>query len=308
MAFPSPALTPPTLASWQFSLNGYTFGASTADGVLEIDGLGDLATIRSGDMARSRDHGELIGLDLYGGRDFTVNLWAKSDGVSLQDTLLNLAAATVVGLGTEQPLWFQLPNYPLLCCMCRCRKRAVPWDLNYGAANIATPVASFHATDPRIYAAGQSVTTGLPSPTVGMHFPATFPLTFGATTPSGVTVTNSGNTEMRPILVLTGPMTNPTIQNTTITGTPALAFSNPTQVSYTVLAGDQMVIDLDLHSVQYYTGGVSAGNPASRTSWLVPGSTWWDLLPGANLIQFLSADAASVAGTCQIQYASAYQL
>ena len=308
--FPNPNLTPPTLTNWQFSFQGYTFGAPPASaGVLRIEGLGDLPTIRAGDMVRARDHGELVGLDLYGGRDVTISFWAKPDGVSLQDTLLNLSAALQVGLSTEQPLWFQQPNLPLLACMCRCRKKAVPWDVTYAAANAAYPVAQFHATDPRLYTAGTSATVGLSNPTSGMHFPATFPLSFGATSPNGVTVTNSGNVSMNPVVVITGPVTNPTIQNATITGTPALTISNPTQSTYTVLTGDQLVIDLDAHTIQYFSGGVGSGTAgASRMSWLVPGSTWWSLQTGNNLIQFLSQDSVQVAGTAQIQWANAYIL
>ena len=307
--FPSPSLTPPSLLNWQFSFQGYTFGASQPVGVLQIEGLGDVPTIRNGDMVRARDHGELVGLDLYGGRDVTIDFWAKTDGTSLQSALLSLSAALQVGLSTEQPLWFQQPNLPLLACMCRCRKKAVPWDVTYAAANVALPIAQFHATDPRLYTVGQTATVGLANPTSGMHFPATFPISFGSTGASGATVTNSGNVSMNPVVVITGPVTNPTVQNATISGTPALTISNPLQTSYTVLSGDQLVLDLDAHTIQYFSGGVNSGTAgASRMSWLVPGSTWWSLPPGNNLIQFLSQDSVQVAGTAQIQWASSYIL
>ena len=310
MAFPSPSITPPTLADWQFSFNGELIGASQPAGVLQVSGLGDLATVRSGDVPRPRDHGELIGLDVYGGRDIQISVAAFTDGISLQHTLLAIADAMPIGLVTEQPLWFQIPGYPApLCSMVRPRKRATPWDFNFAAAAFAKPVAQFHSTDPRIYGPGQSATVGLPAPSGGLAFPATFPLTFGTVAPSGVTCVNAGNTESRPLLVITGPVTNPSVRNATITGTPTLSFSNPNQTSYTVLSGDQLVIDLDLHSILYYTGGISSGSPpASRGSWLVAGSTWWDMPSGNNLIQFLSQDALSVAGTCTVEWASAYQL
>lgn len=159
MAFPS-GVTPPSLANFQWSYNNVLLGASTPLGVLQVTGLVDLPTIRSGDPNQPRAHGQFIGLDLYGGRDITFNIFAKTDGTSLQSTLTAFAAATVVGLNTEQPLWFQLPNLPLLCIMCRPRKRAIPVDKNY-EVNIGYPVAQFHATDPNIYAVGQSVTVGL---------------------------------------------------------------------------------------------------------------------------------------------------
>lgn len=309
MAFPSPSLTPPTLADWQFSFNGYTFGNTAAVKVSKVDGLGALANVRNGDVSRLRDHGELIGLDVYGGRDVTIDFEAEDAGQSVQSTLSALAAATTVGLTTEQPLWFQLPNYPLLAVLARVRKRALPWDVGYQIGKVAVGSMQFHATDPRIYSAGKSATVGLPTPNSGMTFPATFPLTFGSTTPGGVTVTNNGNTEMRPQLVITGPVTNPAVSNGSISGSPTLTFSNPSQSGYTVAAGDQLVVDLDTHSILYYVGGVSSGTaPASRGSWLAYGSTWWNLQPGANLVQFNSQDSVSVAGTVTVDYADAYQL
>jgi hypothetical protein len=159
MGFPS-GLTPPSLATFQWSYNGVLLGASAPLGVLSVTGLADLADIRSNDPNQARANGQFIGLDLYGGRDVTFHVFAKTDGVSLQDTLTAFAAATVVGLATEQPLWFQLPNLPLLCVMCRPRKRAVPIDKNY-EVNVAYPVAQFHATDPNIYAVAQTASVGL---------------------------------------------------------------------------------------------------------------------------------------------------
>ena len=309
MAFPSPSITPPTLSNWQFSYQGLTFGSGQAIKVAKVDGLGDLADVRNGDQDRTRDHGQLIGLDVLSGRDMTFTLEAESSTGQVEATLLTLAQVTTPGLTTEQPLWFQLPGLPLLAVMCRPRKRTASWDIGFQIGNVAQTTVQFHATDPRIYTAGSTVTVGLPNPAAGMTFPATFPLTFGSTSPSGVTITNSGNIETRPVLVISGPVTNPSIQNATIPGSPTLTFSNPTQTGYTVLAGDQLVIDLDLHTILYYAGGVSSGTaPAPRGSWFAAGSTWWDLLEGGNLIQFNSRDSVSVAGTVQVQYASGYQL
>lgn len=310
MKFPSPTLTPPTLTPWQFSFNGQTFGNATPSAVLKVTGLGDNPHIRSATPTRARDHGQLVGLDLYGGRTFTITVWAKPNAVSLQTNLLKLAAALEVGLSTEQPLWFQQPNLPLLCVMCRARKKAVPWDVNYGAAMVAKPVAQFHATSPYVFGVGKSVTLGVPPPLPGMTFPATFPLSFGgAVTPAGVTATNNGNSSMRPVLVITGPVTSPYLSNESLPGAPTLAITNPLQTGYTVATGDQLVIDFDAQSVEYYVGGVASGTqPASRMSWVVPGSTWWYLKPGANLIHLVSEDSVAVTGTFEVQWADCYIL
>lgn len=309
MAFPSPSLTPPTLSAWQFSYNGLTFGQLTPHGVDSVEGL-DLPAIRTADVARPRDHGEFGGLDLYGGRDITFDLNTMTDGVSLQSALLSLAAATDVAMTNEQPLWFQLPNLPLMAIMCRPRKRTIPFDIAYSSGQ-ALPVVQFHATDPRIYAApSTSVQVSLPAATGGIGFPVTFPAAFGGGGGGGgVTIDNTGNMEMRPVLVITGPCTNPSVENGSLTGAPAITLANPFQTGYTVLSGDQLVIDMDLRSVLYYVGGVGSGTVGgSRRSWIVLGSQWWTLQPGNNLIHFLSQDSGSVSATLAVQYASAYQL
>ena len=310
MKFPSPSLTPPTLTTWQYSFNGYLFGSATASGILSVSGLGDNPDIRSSDPGKARDHGELVGLDLYGGRTFTVNLWSQAGtNTSVQTTLLQLAGALEVGLQTEQPMWFKVPNYPTLCVMCRPRKKTVPWDVTFGAAMIAKPVAMFHATSPYVYGPGKDATVGLPNPTSGMTFPALFPLTFGASTPNGVTVTNGGNSAVRPVLVISGPVTNPQISNASLTGNPSIKLTNPTQSGYTVQTGDQLVVDLTARTVLYYVGGVGSGTqPASRLSWVVSGSTWWSLRAGSNLVQLNSGDSVHVAGTCTVEWADTYIL
>lgn len=310
MKFPTPALTPPVLHTWQFSYAGFTWGNATPAAVLKVTGLGDNPKIRSSTPTRARDHGQLVGLDLYAGRTFTIDVWAKPNAVSLQTNLLRLAAVLEVGLQTEQPLWFKQPNLPLLCVMCRPRHKTVPWDVNYGAAMVAKPVAQFHATDPRLYGPGQSVDIGLPVPSKGVKFPITFPVVFGSAKPGTLGIVNNGNTTMRPVVIFTGPVTNPAVDNASAPGVPSLAFSNPTQGSgYTVAAGDQLVVDLDAQSVQYYVGGVASGSPpAPRMSWVVTGSTWWSLLAGRNLIQFHSSDATATAATCTVHYADAYIL
>ena len=450
--FPSPAEEPPSLEPFQWYFNGLTFGANTAIGVLNVEGL-DLAEIRSGDVNWPRDHGQAAGLDIFGGRDVLIDLWIKSGGSSLQATQLELAAATNVMPDSEMPLWFQLPTLPILCVMCRPRKRPGKIESDYAAANIYKPTLSFHATDPRIY--GEGVETEIKP-----NHPSTTK-----------TLDNTGNMEMRPIAVFTGPLARPTIKNKAIAGEPFLTISRAipdaeeelgarertersakasresaeavtlaareleeakykiaqeeaeaarrvkaeedegeakveaeeeehaakkvkeeakeTYISPrearetteatalatrekkeagekasriagekadketdeeeeitarkkaekeeaeskvteeaaevlariareeaeaagahpTVEAGDQILVDLATpHLAQYYVGGISTGKSKSVLGWVTPTSTWWDLIPGSNPIQFSSYDTGATAGTCEIQWASADQL
>jgi hypothetical protein len=276
---------------------------------MNLQGL-DLATIRSQDPAFARDHGEFIGTDFYAGRDFSADLWMKSNGVSLQSSQLILAGALLDGLNTELPFWFKLPNLQVMAIMARARKRPMTYDSDYAAAQIGKPKVTWHATDPRIYSGGNANTLTLGAPAGGLTFPVgPFPVTFGGTTPNSVTLNNLGNTEMRPIVVFTGPLTNPWIQNISIAGSPRLTFVNPAETTFTVLAGDQLLVDLSPnHNVLYYVGGVGAGSPQPVEGWLTFGSVWWDLMAGNNTIQFGSGDGVDTGGTAQIQWASAWQL
>jgi len=203
--FPPPSLTPPTLLDFQWYYQGLTFGRDTALGVLKVEGL-DLSGIRSGDVNWPRDHGQAKGLDVFEGKDIIFDLWEKSDGTSLQDEQLKLAKATNIMPNEEAPLWFQLPTLPLMCIFCRVRKRPTPIDADYAAAQVAKPELVLHSTDPRIYTAGTETPLPIATPT---------------------TVTNVGNTEMRQIVILTGPSARPFIKNKTLNGEPFIELEGP---------------------------------------------------------------------------------
>ncbi len=339
--FPSPSLEPPTLSNFQWQFGGLTFGAGTPWGVLKVDGLG-LADIRSGNAPWPRDHGEALGLDLFGGRTIVIDLWDVSGGTSLQARQLELASATNILPGSEQPLWFQLPTFPLLCVMCRIRKRPTTIDSDYAAAQVAKPELVFAASDPRIYTAATATA-----------FAPNHPST-------SVVLNNTGNTEMRPVVVFSGPLSYPFIKNKTIAGEPKLEVINPAarkareaeelakRVIWekeqkeskitkkereekeaalkaelvaeekedaekgeepTVKEGDQILLNLGpVHLAQYWTGGVGVGSPVNVSGWIAPGSVWWDLLPGNNTVQFGSIDNKNTGGTATTSWASAYQL
>ncbi|WP_298330337.1 phage tail domain-containing protein [Haloactinopolyspora sp.] len=297
-----PATAPPPLLVGQGSIGGVTFGPGTSWGVVSIEGL-SLPQVRSGDTDRSLDTGQLQGLNFLGGRDVTLTLdLVATDADAALTALTELATATAVS-STEQPLWLNLTGTPL-AVMCTVRKRAFPIDFKFTAALVRVTLA-LHATDPRLYGASSTGSVGLQLPSGGLIFPLTFPMVFGSASPSTVTVDNTGNVESRPVLTITGPVTNPVVSNTSVAGAPALTISNPLQTGYTVLAGDQLVIDMDLRTVSYYAGGVGAGNPADRRGWIAPGSSWWTLQPGVNDVEFSSGDTSLTSATLAVTSAPA---
>ncbi|MGH9087563.1 MAG: hypothetical protein ACRDYZ_05540 [Acidimicrobiales bacterium] len=284
-----------------------TAGPAEAWSIDQITGLG-VTSVRTGDSTRPRDTGQLVGLDLLGGRDVALALTVVSDGTSLQNALKRLAAALQPGGTTETPFWFQLPGLPQLCSMVRVRKRHFPIDLPW-SAGLAKVQVLLHSTDPRLYAPTQTSTANLPTPLGGMTFPATFPLSFGGGSATGdVTIDNTGNVEMRPILVITGPCTSPKVANDQAGW--SLTFTNPAQTGFTLSTGESLIVDTGARTVLLTTG---TGMPAPHENWVVPGSTWPSVdvagvQPGANTLQFSSSDATTVAGQLSVHWAPAFLL
>ena len=306
MSFPAPTVTAPTLPTWGAAFGTVKLDKTTAFTLDAINGLG-ITAVRSGDSPRPRDHGQLIGLDVLSGRTITVTLTVVSDGTGLDHAMTALAKALQPGGETEYPFWFKLPNLPQLVSMVRVRKRAFPVDLTYsmGLAKVSLQLVS---TDPRLYGPTKSTTVDLPTPIGGMTFPATFPLSFGGGSATGdLSITNGGNFEMRPILVITGPCTDPKVANDQ-TGW-SLTFTNPSQTGYTLTTGETLTVDLGARTVTLRTTSATAGAP--HENWVVPGSTWPSVTvdgiqPGSQTIQFSSSDATTVAGTLQVQWAASY--
>jgi hypothetical protein len=307
MAFPSASLTPPALSPYQFSYLGYTFaGPSDPLQLSKIEGL-DLANVRTGDTGRGRDAGRFIGLDLLDGRDITVT----GDVILSPSNWKALANAIVAGGVTESPLWHNLPGWGMLGLMMRARKHNMPIDIQAALGNLASITIQFSGADPRIYAAPTlSASAGLPVPHAGFGFPLLFPLAFGGgTTVGSIVATNSGNMDCRPLLTVTGPCTNPSVQNSSAPGAPYLTFA------LSMATGDRLVIDTDLHTATYFVAGTSIG--ASRAALLTQGSQWFSLLPanglnaiagGVNYLSFSSQDQTAVSGTLTVNYAPAWIL
>ena len=275
--------TAPTLSSWQFEYNGLTMGGSSPFMVKQAEGFGELPTVGSHDVAFPRDTGEWQGVDAMGGRDPILDLECTTN---IFTEFVSLGKAVAVNPFSVLPLWFQVPTLEVLCSMCRPRKRTTPWDFPVAAAEWWRPTLTFHANDPRFYGAGQVASCSSGSGSVSL------------------TVDNAGNCEMRPVIVLTGPLTAPAVQNTSVPGTPSIVFQSGTSIA----SGDQVVIDLDpSHLVTYYVGGISS--PSSRVpvyNWLDFSSTrWWNLPSGSNDLT-CSATGSIASGAFQVWFSSAY--
>lgn len=274
-------VTAPTLSSWQFYFNGVTFGASTSIGVTKVRGLGRLPAVNSQDQAFPRDTGEYVGLDSMGGRDPSIDLVLTSNVFT---QMVTFGSAFAAGGVTPQPLWFQVPALPTLCSMVRPRNRDADWDTNLTAAAMWTPTLDFHANDPRLYAQAQTQDIW-----------------------NSPNVTNAGNCEVRPVLVLNGPLNAPAVYNETISSSnpPGIVF----QSSVSISSGDALVVDLSTpHTAVYHSGGVGPGGN-SVFEWLDQSNTsWWTLVPGVNQMSVSVSGGSPSAGQVELWWASAYML
>lgn len=282
----SGGFTAPSLSSWQFEYSGLLMGAGTDLGILKIDGLGALPTVGSQDVAFPRDTGEWLGVDAEAGRDPTFDLWTSTDIFS---AFVSVGGSAAVLPDSVLPLWFKLPSIETLCSMCRPRKRDSTWDADTAAAGEWAPTLAWHANDPRLYGQGQSS-----------------PCPAGAET-TVWSVDNAGNCEMRPVIILTGPLSKPALFNNGISGSPGIVF----QTGMSVAAGDQVVIDLDpLHLVTYYVGGIAA--PTSRVpvyNWLdFQGTTWWNLPSGTSQLTGTVNSGSIAAGQFELWWSDAFML
>lgn len=290
------SVTFPTLNEFEMEYNGLKFGANTAYGILEADGLG-LEGMRSGDTGWPRDHGEALGLDVLKGRDLIIDLWVKSDGTSLQHAQVELAKAFAPSPSKELALYFKLPNLPVLSCMCRVRHRTFKIESDYAAGKILKVQLDLHAVDPRFYAQAQSSTWSSGTSTVSVN--------------------NEGNMETRAVVALKGPLKGSfhklvVVENATLT--PKVAVNLGTETSGTeplVVSGTETwTIDFGVPHRIVNGSGVSKlasafiGRESGREGTDV--SAWWSLVPGSNTIQLRSV--TETGWSASIEWASAYLL
>ena len=280
MAFPT--TTAPSITAWQLQFNSLTMGAGTQYGISKLTGLGDLPNINVADVQRPRDVGEFIGLYYPSGRTFEVDFWMSTAGGSNIQTLLStLTTALIPQTSTELPFWFKLPNLPVLAAMARPIKKVVPYDVNYSAAQVATPACQFHATDPRLYSTPTTSTT-----------------TAGSTTVSAaVSVVNAGNVDTRPTFTITGPIATGFTITASGATTGTLTYNNA------LASGDTLYIDTDLHIVQQTHSGVTTNTRGYLGS--TPG---WFTAPASGTTTVTLAGTGGSVGTTAIAvtYCSAY--
>lgn len=280
----------------QLTYNGLTIGTTSLDanGVAwvynDLPGW-DFAPLRLTPTPRGQHHGVYAGPAFLSGREIIVmGHIASPDPVALLAAReqLHTAMATYT-----TPLPFIVAESPPKMCWVRA---------NVGSKDrwLTGPIIEFEmhllAADPLKYDPGVTVVTAAqPDQTAGtgLAWPMQFPLAWGDQFGAGIiTAYNSGNTSTSATLTITGPCTNPTIENRTTHQILTLGI--------TLLASDVLLIDLDSKAVTLN------GNTARRGVITSSPTQWWSLTPGSNEIRFSTADGSNTGATCTIAYRSAW--
>lgn len=277
-------------ADYQAEYAGLLMGPGTSYELDDFGGLDDLPEFRTSDTARPSDHGLFAGTDFAAGRtvDLTVKVEAAS-AAAFRSALDSLMGVTDVQ-PAELPLTFRLPGMAANRRINVRPRRRVAMPVNGLYGKITKVAVQFFATDPRVYADDETVlTVGAATAGGGRTYNRTYPLTYAAGGSGGsVAAVNAGTFPTRPVLKITGPATNPRIEN--VEANAFLTFN------LTLAAGEFLVVDLAARTVLL-------GGTASRYSTLAVGSSWWELQPGTNTIRFSTADSQ---GTLEVRYRSAW--
>lgn len=280
--------TPPNNGDIGFWTGSVTYGSSmvqfgaqdmagTAWALLSVDGM-DGAPTDGQVVQRAGDHGGFATPQFYGPRPITLKVTATASSQAERDAARAALqqAVPVSDLGTfvyDEPIPKSL----------QVRRSGVVKEVSSTLIDVTFNILLI-APDPRKYGASTSVTVDANSQTLGIVFPAVFPLTFPAQPPAGsATVTNGGNFETRPLITITGAIVGPSVYNQTTGQT--IGFSNLAMAST-----DTLVLDL-LDKVAYLNGSQI---PADL--W----SSWWVLTPGTSQI-ILQGEAAGTQMTISYQ-------
>lgn len=250
---------------------GFTipFGGTDANGVnwlwMVIDGW-DSPDVSGAVVQRASDHGGWPTAQYYAPRTLTLTCMASAPTQALRD-LARAALQQAVPINDLATLTLNepVPKYVKV-------RRSGKIQESYPTLTDVQFQCVLVAPDPRKYTAVNRViqTVLQISSSIGITLPSAVPFTLPAQAPGGsVTVSNNGSFETRPVITLTGPVTGPSVRNSSTGQTVSWS-------TLTLNTGDTLVIDMDSRTGLY--------NGALRLPDLV--SSWWVLNPGVNNLIF----------------------
>lgn len=246
----------------------------------------------SGVIPRSGDHGAWAAPQYYAARTMTWTVTASASTQALRDTARAMLQQAVpvsdlAVLRYDEPI----PKFAWV-------RRSGKVTEKYPTLADVTFTVGLVAPDPRKYAVTQrSLTAGLvpPGPGGGLVVPFAVPFTLHASAPPGIAVaTNGGNFESPPVVVITGPVSGPTLAN--LTSGHVVTWSG-----LTLNAGDRLVVDF-LNRQGFLNPTAASTTPGipstGGTYWPADiNSAWWELAPGDNEVQYSGTAGTGSAAT-----------
>jgi hypothetical protein len=270
-----------SLNPYSFAFNGFVFGgASSVYQILSVDGLEGLPTLRVQDDNQGYNDGMFSGRDFFSGRNITMMLNVFGSGATSAQTNFNLlqTALQPQQSGTTV-LQFQVGGSALQRIYARVRgaKSAIDPDYTFGFIRVQY---EFFCPDPKYYDDALQTASMTISNPLGRTYNRIYPLLYGGGSSGSTTaVTNNGWTTTYPTITITGPITNPTVGNTTS--------GNYITIQGTYTNTDSVVVDLSQRLVT--VNSAAARNLVTNTS------TWFGAAPGTS--QFYLTGTATLAGT-----------
>lgn len=279
------------------------FGKTDSNGITwlwqKIEGWDGPDVQGAGVIPRSGDHGAWASPQFYAARQLTLTVTASAPTQALRDTARALLQQAVpisdlAVLRYDEPI----PKFTYI-------RRSGKLTETYPTLSDVTFTVGLVAPDPRKYSMVQrSLAIGLLPSGVGggMVEPFSVPFTLNSAPPPGTaTATNGGSFLTPPVVVVTGPVTGPTLTNLTTGQTVAWD-------TLTLRTGDVLAVDF-LNRQGYVnptTVSVSPGIPSTGgTYWPADAdSSWWQLGPGNNQVQF--GGTAGTGANAQVYWRDAW--
>jgi hypothetical protein len=262
------------------ALTGFTIGSPDPRAVVDV---------------RPEDHGTVDGTRWYGSRVFGLSgRIVGADQAAMWAALDDLKGA--LALGQVVILRFRRSGLSFLE---RATVRVagavdVPLDAGLAASPMLRFGVSLEAPDPRIYS--DTASSGAYDPTDagtgGLIFPLTFPLEFDASAGAGtLQVENEGTIGTPVVLTITGPVTNPILDNDTAG---LSIYTRDLELS----AGDTLELDT-------LTRTVLLGTTPRPDLVDVSLTDWWTLLPGVNQLRLRGSGMSAGSTELAVSYRSA---
>lgn len=252
--------------------NGLQMGPGTPYAISDLPDLDDMPDVRAYDVDRTGAHGTWTGPDYVGARVITVGITLRGQD---PDDLGRLVTALKRALQpTPSPMQLAFPDRGLMV-WAKPRRRKIPYDAT-SLQRLTVAQVQFYCADPRVYSLAQF--TGGPvvayAPASGRSYPRTYPWQYGTGGTGGsVTCVNGGGSETFPVLRIDGPCVRPSVQ---LSETGAVF-----QLNNTLAPGEFVLINTANRAVL-------ANGSTPRRDWVVAGSDWPVMQPGANSFVYRS--------------------